>query len=223
MSKFIDLTGNRYDMLYVVRRVENSNDGYVQYLCLCDCGNEKIVKANNLSNGNTHSCGCLKKKIMAEKQFKHGATGGRHGKQDRLYTIWCGMNSRCYSPSATEYENYGGRGITVCNEWRNDFLVFREWALKNGYTQTLTIDRIDNDGNYEPSNCRWIALKDQMNNKRNNHIIEYAGQSKTITEWAEQLGIHRKTLSDRINRYHWPINKALSLPVMTRKEFSIGG
>jgi len=213
LTRFNDLSGNRYDMLSVIRRVENSRDGYVQYLCVCDCGNYKIIKADNLRNGHTHSCGCLKKKMMADKQFKHGGTGGRHNKQDRLYSIWRSMISRCYFPSATEYEYYGGRGITVCNEWHNDYSVFRNWAINNGYSDKLTIDRIDNNGNYDPINCRWVTMKTQMNNKNNNHLIEYNGQVRTLTEWAELIGISRNILSQRINRYHWPIERALTQPV----------
>ena len=208
-----DLSGDRYDMLFVIRRIDNSKDGHIQYLCQCDCGNYKIVKANNLRNGKTHSCGCLKKKIMADKQYKHGDTGGHSGKSSRLYCIWSSMKDRCFRSNFRQWKDYGGRGIKVCDEWRNNYSVFKTWALSNGYHEGLTIDRINNDGNYEPCNCRWVTMKEQMNNKNNNHNISYNGKCQSLTKWAEELGIRRKTLDCRINRYHWPIEKALTTPV----------
>lgn len=200
-------------MLYVVCRVQNSNHGDAQYLCKCDCGNYKVIKANNLKNGNTHSCGCLKKQMMHDKQFKHGDACEN---ETRLYRIWRGMVSRCYTPSATEFQNYGGRGICVCNEWKNDYQSFKCWALMNGYSDHLTIDRIDNNLNYTPDNCRWISKNDQMLNKSNNRLITFNGITKTITEWARDIGINRSSLRCRIDRYHWPIEKALTTPVRLR-------
>lgn len=213
MAHFNDLSGNRYDMLLVLHRVENSLDGYVQYLCLCDCGNTKVIKGHNLSNGKTHSCGCMKKKMMAEKQFKHGDAGTHHSASSRLYRIWQGMINRCTRQKFRQWKDYGGRGITVCDEWINDYSVFKEWAIQNGYSDDLTIDRINNDGNYEPTNCRWVSMKHQMNNKSNNHLINYNGCTKTLTEWAEELGIPRHTLSERINKRHLPIEKAFEQKV----------
>ncbi len=216
MGTFNDLSGNRYDMLYVIRRVDNSSDGYVQYLCQCDCGNYKIIKADNLRNGNTHSCGCLKKKMMAEKQFKHGSSGGRHGQSTRLYRIWRGMLSRCYTKSATEYDRYGGRGISVCDDWRYDYCSFMDWAMSNGYSDDLTIDRINNDSDYSPDNCRWVPFEKQLLNKSNNRLLSFNGQIKTITEWANEYNIDRRLLGSRIDRYGWPIDKALTTPVRSR-------
>lgn len=211
MSHFIDLTGQRYDMLLVEYRVQNDSHGNAQYQCRCDCGNSVVVGANNLRNGNTHSCGCLKKQIMHDKQLKHGDAGGRHKSTERLYRIWRSMISRCYISSSTEYEIYGGRGIIVCDEWRNDYLCFKSWAIQNGYSDTLTLDRINNDGNYESSNCRWVTMKSQMNNKRNNHVITFNGKSQSLTEWANELGIDRSVLSTRLKN-NWSIELALSTP-----------
>ena len=216
MAIFNDLSGNRYDMLYVICRVENSPDGYVQYLCQCDCGNTKIVKANNLRNGKTHSCGCLKKSMMTKKQFKHGESVGRRSAGTRLYRIWRSMNSRCYIQSATEYKNYGGRGIVVCDEWKCNYQSFKEWALLSGYADELTIDRIDNDGNYEPDNCRWVSREQQMLNKSNNRLLTYNGKTMTITEWSKLTGIDRRLIGSRIDRYHWTVERALTTPVQSR-------
>ena len=220
MNKIEDLTGKRFNKLLVIERVENDKSGKSRWRCLCDCGNRVVVGANNLRNGNTHSCGCLKKKMMSAKQFKHGDAGGRKSESTRLYRIWRGMISRCYTPSATEYEYYGGRGISVCDAWRNNYSEFRCWALSNGYNDDLTIDRINNNSDYSPNNCRWISKQDQMLNKSNNRLITFNNVTKTITEWAYGFGIDRRTLSGRIDRYHWPVEKALTTPVRLRGDCS---
>lgn len=132
----------------------------VKILCKCDCGNETIVLKANLVRGHTKSCGC-NRSINARKLFtKHGQCG------TRLYRIWVEMVHRCYLKSDTNYKKYGARGITVCDEWRNDFKSFYDWSMSNGYTDELTIDRIDSDGNYEPTNCRWATYKQQNLNRK---------------------------------------------------------
>ena len=216
MAPFVDLTGMRFDMLLVEHRVANDNHGNVCYQCLCDCGNRVVVGANNLRNGNTHSCGCLKKKMMAAKQFKHGDAGGRKKSSTRLYRIWRGMNSRCYIPSATEYEYYGGRGIVVCDDWKCNYQAFKKWALLSGYTDELTIDRIDNDGNYTPDNCRWVPMNEQLLNKSNNRLLTYKNKTMTITEWSKITGIDRRLIGIRIDRYRWTVERALTTPVRGR-------
>ena len=213
MAQFNDLSGNRFDMLLVLHRVENSPDGYVQYLCLCDCGNTKVIKGHNLLNGKTHSCGCLKKKMMAEKQFIHGEAGSRHCQPNRLYRIWRGMVDRCTRPNFRQWKDYGGRGITVCNEWRNDYQNFKQWAYSNGYDDNLTIDRKNNDGNYEPSNCRWIPFEEQMNNRRTNHLLSLNGKTQSMKKWSNEIGINYGTLKSRI-KSGWPIERALKDPVI---------
>ena len=134
----------------------------------------------------------------------------------RLYGIWQGMTGRCYCEGSGSWKWYGAKGIKVCDEWRN-FGEFEKWAKSSGYTDELTLDRIDSDGDYRPENCRWVTMKAQQNNKRSNHILEYNGESHTATEWAEIIGISPKTLLKRINESGWSIEKALTTPLNTKK------
>ena len=205
MGKLIDLTGQRFGRLKVIARAENTRQGKPQWLCECDCGNRKIVYGYSLTRGATKSCGCLLKETTITKNTTHGK---RHM---RIYRIWASIHERCNYPAHKYYKNYGGRGIRVCAEW-DDFFMFYEWALANGYQEGLTIDRIDTNGNYEPSNCRWVTMKVQNNNRRNNHLVTYKGQTKTLSEWAEEFQINRYTLYKRIQA-GWSVEKALETPV----------
>ena len=128
--------------------------------------------------------------------------------KSRIYGIWSGLKDRCYNSHNCQYHNYGGRGIKVCDEWQ-EFEPFKEWALKNGYDDTLTLDRVDFNGDYKPNNCRWITIQAQQYNKRNNHLLTYNGRTQTLTEWADERGIKRNTLDARINRSHWSVGRAL--------------
>ena len=139
----------------------------VQYHCVCDCGNKLIVTQANLMAGRVESCGCLRREALSEAATTHGLTKRKRGEdQPRLYHIWRGMKQRCYYDKHPGYEKYGGRGITVCDEWKNSFESFHKWAIANGYSDDLTIDRIDVDGNYEPDNCRWATRSEQQLNKQ---------------------------------------------------------
>ena len=169
MGKVKDLTNRRFERLKVIRRVENKNYR-AMWLCECDCGNKKTISTYQLLSGQTKSCGCLGKENRAKSRTKH------HKTNTKLYYVWKGMKQRCYNPNNKYYYNYGGRGITICDKWKNDFEEFYEWAIKNGYVEnalhkSCTIDRINNTGNYEPNNCRWVDMKTQSNNRRKKQKI----------------------------------------------------
>lgn len=160
----------------------------------------------NLRRGKTTSCGCYRKDKLAREHTTHGET------ESRLYAVWCAMKARCHNKNNEAYDRYGGRGIIVCAEWRESFESFQEWAIHNGYADDLSIDRIDNDGNYEPGNCRWVTGVAQANNRRSNRIYEIDGETHTLTEWAQIRGINPKTLFNRIYT-GWDFEDALNTPV----------
>lgn len=201
--KAIDLVGKRFGRLVVVERADNhstNKHANAHWVCKCDCGNETVVDGHKLRRGHTKSCGCYHK----DRLVTHGETNSR------LYGIWKGLKWRCNSKSDRSYKYYGGRGIKVCDEWEADFQAFYDWAMENGYRDDLSIDRIDNDGNYEPENCRWVSAKEQANNRRNNIIITRNGETHTLAEWAEILGIKYSTLQKRIQG-NWNIERAFAV------------
>lgn len=209
MSRLIDLTGQRFSRLIVLEHCGFDKRGESIWKCKCDCGNEKNVLSSNLRGGKVKSCGCY----ATEVKTKHGKA--RHNNRSRLYVIWWDIKSRTTKPNNEKYKYYGGRGIEMCNEWKNDFVSFQNWALENGYADNLTIDRIDVNGNYEPSNCRWITRAEQLNNRRNSRIIEYNGRKQTAKQWADEIGINYKTLLHRLDKLD--PEEAFTKPVKKRK------
>lgn len=203
----VDLTGKKFARLTVIERVENSKSGVPRWKCICECGNECIVYASHLKNGNTKSCGCLQKELSAIRCKEQKKT---HGKSNtRIYKIWRHMKDRCYNPKNKDYKLYGAEGKTICDEWINSFQNFYDWSMSHGYQEQLEIDRIDWRKGYYPDNCRWVTRKEQNNNNRNNHIIEYKGKKQTMSQWAEELNINYSTLRSRVNELGWTIDKAL--------------
>lgn len=180
-----DLAGLDFDRLHVFGRIGRRRPAI--YLCRCSCGSWKLVRADALTRGTTRSCGCLQREIRT----KHGGTG------TRLYTIWNGMKDRCANQNAKNYNAYGGRGISVCDEWSQSFEAFQSWAMANGYRDDLTIDRIDNDGGYTPENCRWATRRAQSQNTRQNVYVMYRGELLTIAEASRRSGIAQQTICAR--------------------------
>ena len=203
MQKCQDLTGQKFNKLLVLKQVRK-NKGKTYWLCKCDCGKETIVEGYKLKTGHIRSCGCLQREINIKRLTTHNLS------KSKLYEIWCAIKNRCLNKNLKTYKNYGGRGITVCQEWLNDFKTFYDWAINNGYSDGLTIDRINNDGNYEPDNCRWASRKTQANNRRTCKTFTYNGVTKNYKQWCEFLKINYKTFYSRISR-GWKIETALGL------------
>ena len=186
MGKIHDLTNKTFGKLLVLQRVENDKQGQPMWLCKCECGNYTKVRGYDLRRLGTKSCGCW-----------HGKIHGLHS--HRLNGIWDNMKQRCFNSTNINYKNYGGRGITVCEEWKDNFVSFYDWAIKNGYKEDLTIDRIDNNGNYCPENCRWASMEEQGNNKRCNKIVTTSFGTMTIKQLSKISGISYPTLITRYN------------------------
>jgi len=195
MGNVIDLVGQKFGRLTVLSYVkDNRSKGKKRSLwhCKCDCGKEVITRGDGLKNGHTRSCGCLQADIARTNSTVHGLYGTKY------YHIWMNMRDRCNNAKNRMYCHYGGRGIIVCKEWES-LENFIDWA-RVGYKENLQLDRIDNNGNYEPSNCKWSTAKEQQRNKNNNRILTINGISKTASAWAEETGISQSTLTRRYLR-----------------------
>ena len=182
MGSLIDLNGRRFGKLVVEKREGSTKFKKATWLCVCDCGNKKVVVGNSLLTGLTSSCGCFRKQNSSSINTTHGLSN------HRLYRIFHGMHRRCEDPKIKYYYCYGGRGISVCEEWKN-FEDFFKWANSSGYKPSLSIDRKDGDKDYSPDNCRWATNQEQALNHRNNVHVEINGQVKILSEWARFYGI----------------------------------
>ena len=203
----IDMIGKRYGRLTVISQSESIKPGRLMWLCKCDCGNECVARGISLRRGDRKSCGCLSSENARQRALEH-VTHGQS--KTRLYQIWFNMRSRCNKVSNSDDHRYGARGIKVCEEWDNSFKSFYDWSMANGYQDDLTIDRIDNDSNYAPHNCRWVNSKVQNNNTRRNHYVTYGGETLTIREWSRKQGINPNTLHSRLVKYGWSVERALT-------------
>lgn len=206
--KKIELLGQRFGRLVVIGEAPKQKH-LVAWVCKCDCGNTTVVPTQSLRRNLSRSCGCLRDETNSLRITKHKGWG------TRMYYIWQSMIQRCTNPNSKAYKDYGGRGITVCEEWKNDFQSFYDWAMVYGYTDELTIDRIDNNKGYSPDNCRWTTPKEQANNTRQNHYITYNGITKTISQWAEEIQIPHTILRGRL-RMGWSIERMLTTPSRRR-------
>lgn len=184
MSNRIDLTGKRFGRLVVLEY-----KGNLKWLCKCDCGNEKVVTGQSLRRGTTLSCGCYCKDRHPKK---HGNS------KEKLYRRWKSIRSRCNDPKNISWKNYGGRGIKVCDEWNKDYTAFKDWAILHGYRQDLTIDRINNDGDYCPENCRFVKRDVQARNRRNNRFLTISGVTKVAKDWAKESCVGYDAILHRI-------------------------
>lgn len=203
--KLQNLVGKKYGRLLVIKRIKSVN-GKTKWLCKCDCGNECVVYATSLKSGNTQSCGCYKR----ENAKKLYSTVRQNDK--RLYAVWNGIKQRCTNPNNNAYHNYGGREIKICNEWANNYKSFYDWAISAGYKKGKEIDRIDNDGNYEPDNCRFVDKETQANNKRNVRLYTINGITKSLSQWCKDYDLDYYTVRQRIYKLGWTIEDALNKP-----------
>lgn len=201
-NRMTDISGQKFNRLTAIKPDGRYKSGNVRWLCICDCGNYTHTSTSALKNGESKSCGCYTSERISNRNMKHGDFG------TRVYEIWRQMHRRCYGKNAKAYKDYGGRWITICDEWK-EYEPFKKWAIAHGYRDDLTIDRIDVNGNYEPSNCRWVTVKQQSNNRRNCHIIEYNGETHTISEWADIYEVDQRKLYYRLSKCGWDVKLAV--------------
>lgn len=195
-SKVHDLTGQKFGLLTVIGLAETETRK-TYWVCKCDCGNMKTVRSDSLLCGAIKSCGCIKRKqdeVNLTKNHRHKMSG------TRIYSEWQGMKGRCYNKGSARYADWGGRGIKVCEQWRNSFESFYTWAMANGYQDNLTIDRIDNNGNYCPENCRWVGQQEQCRNRRSNINITIGNSTRTLMEWCEIFQVDYTNVNARYHR-----------------------
>lgn len=192
--------GDRYGRLVVVEAAGYDKHGNKTFVCLCECGIRTTVGGYSLRQGNTKSCGCLKRSVLGDATRTHGA------RRTPAYSVWCNMRQRCNNPKFRYFADYGGRGIKICERWQ----MFANFLDDMGQPPDgMTLDRIDNDRGYEPGNVRWASKKDQANNRRSSRVIEHGGERLTLQQWANRTGIKRATIAHRLD-HGWPVAQALT-------------
>lgn len=199
MSKFIDLTGQRFGKLLVISYF-GKKEGHPYWNTKCDCGKKSVVYRGSLRNGDTESCGCLFRLMISKNNTTHGKA------RTLIYKVWVSMKGRCLNLNDKDYKHYGGRGITICDRWMDFELFYKDMGDP---PSRMTLERINTNGNYEPGNCKWATQREQANNKRNNVILSYRGTNLTISQWARRLGIRKDTLRYRI-LHGWTIQRAFA-------------
>lgn len=199
-----DLIGKRFGNLTVLEVIKKTKTTARRCVCLCDCGSKSTPNFNHIKSGHTKSCGCLSIETAKKIFLKHGMS------KTKSYQAWSGMHERCRNKKYKSWHRYDGRGIKICKRWYK----FENFLKDMGHpsTKSHSLDRISNDGDYEPSNCRWATWQEQNSNKSTNRVIEFNGTKKTLKQWANQTGLGRVTLSCRLDRYKWSIEKALTTP-----------
>ena len=192
-----NLVNKKFGKLLVLSRSDERKGREILWNCRCECGKETRIAGSNLRSGGSTSCGCVQRNKLIERNTTHGLS------KSRLYCIWSSMKSRCLNINEKSYKRYGGRGIKICDDWLNKdtgFMNFYNWAIKNGYADNLTIDRIDNNKGYSPDNCRWVSVRAQNNNRCSNHYIIFNGESHSISDWSRILGLNERAIRSRLNR-----------------------
>lgn len=219
IGKFKDLTNEKFGKLTVLRQGERVRSptgvSLITWYCQCDCGNYVTVRGGSLSSGNAKSCGCIHDELLKQRNYSHKQSN------TKLYDVWKSMKQRCYNVNNKNYEDYGARGIHICEEWKTDYQTFYDWAITNGYQEGLSIDRIEVNESYKPSNCRWVNQKIQCNNTRTNRHITYNEITHTLAEWSDLYKINEETLSCRLSR-GWDMTTALTAPKNYQYNFKGG-
>lgn len=208
MKKLEIKNGEKFGKLEIIEEVSSiisSNKPRRVFKCMCECGNTIDVQLSSLRTGHTTSCGCYQKQKAKEGQLKHGLADNHP-----LYVTWKNIKKRCYYKSAPQFKDYGGRGITMDELWKNDFQEFYNWAINNNWNENLTIDRVDVDGNYVEENCRWVDMKTQANNTRKNHYIDYNGQKFTLSTLSDYLNIPYNIVRYRISTCKYSVEQLIN-------------
>jgi len=206
-----DLSGQKFGRLKVICYSGEELQGSSLWTCICDCGKTIQKTSRVLTSGNTRSCGCMLDDFRRSPKFERRIRDGRETPSGKvIYRRWIGMRNRCNNPNDPSYIRYGGRGICVCEEWEDNFPAFLQWSYANGWAKDLSLDRIDNDGPYSPENCRWTSNIIQSNNKRNNHYLDWHGETKSVSDWGREVGIQPATIIGRLKR-GWSVEDALTI------------